>query len=135
MFTLCVLSNLVLKCRPLSLQRGILLGTVIVAIVVVGEEFSQIWIPDRSFDLLDLTADFVGITAGNLVARRIYPVLVAPGRRSKDCVALGPFAGWQLLRLFIRIRQVDLVEQAEVLDTPAHGCGVLGVADVVGLEE
>ncbi len=87
MLTLCVLSNLVLKCRPLSLHRGILLGTLIVAILVVGEEFSQIWIPGRSFDLLDLTADFLGITAGNLVAGRMYPVLLERGRRSKDCMA------------------------------------------------
>ncbi len=86
MFTLCVLANLVLKCRILSLQHGILLGTVIVSIVVVGEEFSQIWIPGRSFDLLDLTADFLGIAAGNLVAKRIYPVLMARGKRSKDCM-------------------------------------------------
>ena len=51
-------------------QRAILLGTVIVAIVVAGEEFSQIWIPGRTFDLFDLTADFLGIVAGNLLSQR-----------------------------------------------------------------
>ncbi len=89
MFTLCVLTNLVLKCRVMPFQghRMILLGTVIVAIVVVGEEFSQIWIPGRTFDLFDLTADFLGIAAGNLVAKRTYPVLIERGDPSRGIMA------------------------------------------------
>jgi VanZ family protein len=58
-----------------------------VAIVVVGEETSQIWIPGRNFDLLDLTADFIGIAGGELAARRLYPVLLTRGDRSRDCIA------------------------------------------------
>ena len=38
-----------------------LLGSLLVALVVTAEEFSQIFLVHRSFDLLDLTADFVGI--------------------------------------------------------------------------
>jgi polysaccharide biosynthesis protein VpsQ len=88
MFTLSVLSNLALKCRAVSVRpHALLLGTVIVAIVVVGEEISQIWIPGRNFDLLDLTADFIGIACGELVARRLYPVLSTGGDRSRDCIA------------------------------------------------
>src|SRR5258707_14421311 len=45
-------------------------GTTIVAIVVVAEEISQLWIPGRNFDLFDLAADFLGITCGELLAVR-----------------------------------------------------------------
>jgi hypothetical protein len=72
MFTFSALTNLALRCRPIRLGgRTLLLGTVIVTIVVVAEEFSQIWIPGRDFDLLDLTADLVGIACGSLVARKL----------------------------------------------------------------
>jgi VanZ family protein len=72
MFTLSALANLALRCRAIRLGRQTLLvGTVIVTIVVVAEEFSQIWIPGRNFDLLDLSADLVGIACGALIARRL----------------------------------------------------------------
>ena len=88
MFTLSLLSNLALNCRTVSVQRhAILLGTMIVALVVVGEEFSQIWIPGRDFDLLDLTADLIGIAGGGLAARRLYPVILARDDRARDYVA------------------------------------------------
>ena len=72
MFTFSALTNLALKCRAIRLGgQTVLLGTVIVTIIVVAEEFSQLWIPGRDFDLLDLAADLVGIACGALVARRI----------------------------------------------------------------
>src|SRR5215471_1419055 len=52
MGTLATLANLALKCRSAGGSRfspG--LGTIIVTVVVVAEEVSQIWIPSRSFDL------------------------------------------------------------------------------------
>jgi VanZ family protein len=45
-------------------------GTLIVAIVVVAEEISQIWVPGRTFDLFDLGADFLGIACGEILAGR-----------------------------------------------------------------
>lgn len=90
MFTLSLLSNLVLRCRAVAVHRStVLLGTIIVAIVVVGEEISQIWIPGRTFDLLDLTADFLGIACGELAARRLSPVISPPGNQSPDWMAGG----------------------------------------------
>ena len=72
MFTFSVLTNLALRCRAIRLGgQTVLLGTVIVTIVVAAEEFSQLWIPGRDFDLLDLTADLVGIACGALLARRL----------------------------------------------------------------
>jgi hypothetical protein len=72
MFTFSALANLALRCRAIHIGgQTVLLGTVIVAIVVVAEEFSQLWIPGRDFDFLDLTADLVGIACGPLLARRL----------------------------------------------------------------
>ena len=45
-------------------------GTLIVAIVVVVEEISQIWVPGRNFDVFDLVADFLGIVCGAFLAAR-----------------------------------------------------------------
>ena len=72
MFTFSVLTNLALRCREIRLGgQTLLLGTVIVTIVIAAEEFSQLWIPGRDFDLLDLAADLVGIAFGALVARKL----------------------------------------------------------------
>ena len=54
--------NLCLNCKQLQWQQfNFLLGSVIVLVFVTLEEFSQLYFPHRSFDLWDLTADFIGI--------------------------------------------------------------------------
>ncbi|MCE9611939.1 MAG: VanZ family protein [Chthoniobacter sp.] len=40
---------------------GWLLGSVFVAVCCTLEEISQIWLPTRTFDLLDLAGDYAGI--------------------------------------------------------------------------
>jgi VanZ family protein len=71
MFTLSALANLALGCRSIRLgSQSVLLGTAIVTLGVTAEEFSQMWIPSRTFDLLDLSADLVGIACGAFAARR-----------------------------------------------------------------
>jgi VanZ family protein len=42
-------------------------GTVLVAIFVTIEECSQYFIPNRTFDLFDLLADFIGIVFFNFI--------------------------------------------------------------------
>ncbi|QEH33250.1 VanZ like family protein [Aquisphaera giovannonii] len=70
MFTLCLLANLALGSRELHPGRGpFLLATVVVGCLVLAEEISQIWIPGRTFDLLDLSADAIGLLAADLGAR------------------------------------------------------------------
>jgi hypothetical protein len=72
MFSFSTLTSLALRCRSIRFRgQTFLLGTLIVTIVVVAEEFSQLWIPGRDFDLLVLSADLIGIACGALVARRI----------------------------------------------------------------
>lgn len=64
-FTL--LAVLALRCRMICVGPAkIYLGFICVAIFVVAEEFSQIFIETRSFDLLDLLADFIGMLSAVL---------------------------------------------------------------------
>ena len=46
-----------------------LLGGVIVGVACTIEEISQIWIPARSFDLLDLAGDYAGIVCFGWLAK------------------------------------------------------------------
>jgi VanZ family protein len=62
MGTLSLLVNLALEARTIRFGRfNPLLGTLIVLLLVTIEEFSQIWVPTRTFSLLDLTFDYAGI--------------------------------------------------------------------------
>jgi hypothetical protein len=51
---------------------------------VMLEELSQRWIPDRTFDLLDMAADVIGLTLGSAIAigwmRRQAAAAAARGR-------------------------------------------------------
>jgi polysaccharide biosynthesis protein VpsQ len=60
--TLAFLLNYALNGRTIEIgDRQILLGCSIVAVAITIEEFSQIWIPSRTFDLVDLAANYFGI--------------------------------------------------------------------------
>ncbi len=54
------------------LGRRWLVGGTVVLVVVTLEEFSQRWFPTRTFDLLDLTADYLGIFFFGWLARRLF---------------------------------------------------------------
>jgi polysaccharide biosynthesis protein VpsQ len=59
---LSFLLNTSLRCRKLDVRaKHVLLGSVIVSVAVTLEEVSQIFIQYRSFDLLDLLFDYLGI--------------------------------------------------------------------------
>lgn len=61
--------NLALGCRRFPLfGRKALLGTTVVGVLVLAEELSQGLISRRSLDIVDLTADVVGLTLGSLAA-------------------------------------------------------------------
>jgi len=54
--------NMLLKCQTFSLfTLSILKGNVIVFSIITLEELSQLFIKSRSFDLVDLTFDYLGI--------------------------------------------------------------------------
>ena len=56
------LLNLALSCKKIRLWRfNLLAGSLLVALVVTIEEFSQIFVRYRSFDPIDLLFDFAGI--------------------------------------------------------------------------
>jgi VanZ family protein len=52
-------------------SRSVYLGSLVVAIAVIGEEFSQIFLSTRSFSLLDLSADFLGIACASWMISRL----------------------------------------------------------------
>ena len=68
LFSLVV--NRSLACRKIKIGRAyILQGSVIVLLVVTLEEVSQLFIPYRTFDLIDLLFDYLGIFSCGLFAQ------------------------------------------------------------------
>ena len=71
---MCILAftlNYALRARTVPLKCcRVQLGGLIVAVVMTIEECSQIWIPSRTFDLLDLTANYIGILCAGWLIRR-----------------------------------------------------------------
>ena len=54
--------NMAMNCATMKVWRFRLLkGSLIVALIVTLEEFSQLFIRYRTFDLIDLTCDYLGI--------------------------------------------------------------------------
>jgi len=67
------LLNLALGLREWrTLGRRWLLGGTLVAVAFTIEEFTQMWFPSRTFDLLDLAADYCGIVFFGWLARRVF---------------------------------------------------------------
>jgi VanZ family protein len=57
-----LLLNMALSCKTVKLWKlNLLMGSLIVALVVTLEEFSQLFIRYRSFDPVDLVFDYTGI--------------------------------------------------------------------------
>ena len=67
------LLNASLCCRTVEVfLRRMLLGSVIVSVVVTLEELSQIFLQYRSFDLVDLLFDYLGIWVFGKVALYVW---------------------------------------------------------------
>ena len=66
-----LLVNLSLRAKQLRLPGGsILLGSLVLYLLVTIEEFTQMLLPSRSFDLTDLAANYLGIYLFGLLAIR-----------------------------------------------------------------
>ncbi|HEX8174524.1 MAG TPA: VanZ family protein [Pyrinomonadaceae bacterium] len=69
MGVLSLLVNLALSCRKTRIGKlSLLTGSLVVAVVVTLEEFSQIFVRYRSFDPVDLLCDYAGIILFGLLA-------------------------------------------------------------------
>lgn len=67
---MCLFANLALQNRRLHLLgRDWLVGSLVVLVVFTVEEFMQLGLTHRTFDLGDLSADFVGIFVFGRIAR------------------------------------------------------------------
>ncbi len=70
---LSLLINLSLNCAKFELWRmNFFKGSAIVLVIITLEEFSQVFIPSRSFDLGDVLANYVGIMFFSYLLNRIY---------------------------------------------------------------
>ncbi len=66
------LVNLGLLCKRIRFGNiKILKGSLIVAFIVTVEEFSQIWLQYRGFDLGDLFCDYLGILCFGFIAQQV----------------------------------------------------------------
>jgi polysaccharide biosynthesis protein VpsQ len=71
---LTFLLNYALNGRMIKIGRlRVLMGCAIVGVGITLEEFSQIWLPLRTFDLVDLSANYLGIALAGLVWLRRNP--------------------------------------------------------------
>jgi polysaccharide biosynthesis protein VpsQ len=65
---LTFLLNHALAGRKLQIGRfRVLLGCTIVAVAMTVEECSQMWFPIRTFDLIDLSANYLGIALAGFI--------------------------------------------------------------------
>jgi VanZ family protein len=71
------LIELLPRLRPSSLA---LAGSVTIAALISLEELSQVWMPTRTPDWLDLVASYAGIFAGTLIALACKDLVRAPKR-------------------------------------------------------
>jgi VanZ family protein len=70
--TFAFLATWASKARAFSLGRfRIPIGAAVVFLIICLEEISQIFVPGRTFSLLDLFADVLGILAGSWLACRL----------------------------------------------------------------
>lgn len=73
MLVFSFLLNSSLKNRKLKvLKSKILLGSLIVFSIITIEEFSQLNLENRKFDLLDLACNYFGIVIGGFLSVRLY---------------------------------------------------------------
>lgn len=80
-----LLLNLALKAKAIKIGKfNFLLGSLIVLVVVVVEEFSQLWVRGRTFDAGDLLFDFAGIVLFGELARTIARRRDLAARRSEQ---------------------------------------------------
>jgi hypothetical protein len=69
MGTFSFLLNMALKCRTWRRWKiELLKGSLIVALIVTAEEFSQLFVRYRTFDPFDLVFDYIGIFSFGLFA-------------------------------------------------------------------
>ena len=69
---LAFLVNLAMQNKEVRLLgRAVLLGSLIVVVFAIAEEFTQIFLAKRSFVLIDICCDLLGIGLASYLARRI----------------------------------------------------------------
>ncbi|MEO1369854.1 MAG: hypothetical protein AAFX50_21940 [Acidobacteriota bacterium] len=60
-------------CAPKTIGGVLSTGATVVAVLIVGEELSQLWIASRSFSVGDLAANALGVASAELLRRGAPP--------------------------------------------------------------
>ena len=82
---LAVLANEALRYRFFKFgERRVLVGTLIVVFLISIEEFLQQYLPTRSFEILDLAADLLGILVAECFARHKMKSLCKPSSSTRE---------------------------------------------------
>lgn len=82
---LTLIVNLALKMRAIELGKlRIYLASFIIFGFLTIEEFSQIFISTRTFDLADLTANYLGIVVFSIIARWVYRRYFLPPEKNLE---------------------------------------------------
>lgn len=69
--------NYLLKFKTIKrFNQNLLVGTIAITVFITLEELSQIWISTRTFDLMDLSANYVGIAIATLIIVKTKPEVV-----------------------------------------------------------
>ena len=64
------LVNTSFSTKKINIGRfAVLLGTLIIGTIITFEEFSQIFLPHRNFEIMDLICDYAGILAGSFISQ------------------------------------------------------------------
>lgn len=80
---LTLATNLALKFKSFTLYSlEVFLGSALVLSFVVIEEASQYFIPNRNFELIDLSADFIGILFFSLVSSYLRKLMLSEKHRT-----------------------------------------------------
>jgi VanZ family protein len=64
------LVNTSFSTKKINIGRfAVLLGTLIIGTIITFEEFSQIFLPHRNFEIMDLICNYAGILAGSFISQ------------------------------------------------------------------
>ncbi len=70
--TMSFLANIALNFRKVILKFNFLLGSIIIAGIITIEEFSQLFFSQRTFDLIDLLFNYIGIFSFGKLAEILF---------------------------------------------------------------
>lgn len=74
--TMTYLVNTSFHSKRIKIGRyAVLLGSLIIGLAITFEEFSQLFLPHRNFEIMDLICNYAGIFTGTMLSKNKIPKL------------------------------------------------------------